>query len=147
MPLKRADFCDLIPHAGDMCLLDEVVDWDDDSVYCLSNSHRSPDNPLREDGVLRALHAVEYAAQAMAVHGGLLAQREGKKLASGFIVALRDIDLSMETLDLLEAPLKIKAEQLFADGGNLMYRFSVDCAGAPVAEGRVTVVKQPEENP
>ena len=143
MHITRAELCGLVPHAGNMCLLDEVVAWDGESVHCLSSTHRSLENPLREDGRLRAVHAVEYAAQAMAVHGGLLAEREGRKLAAGFLVALREVSLTMDAIDLLDAPLAISAWQLFADNGNMMYRFTVECAGAPVANGRLTVVNQP----
>ena len=61
-----------------MCLLDAVLDWDDARITCRATSHADPANPLRADGRLGAANGIEYAAQAMAVHGALLA-----KLARG----------------------------------------------------------------
>ena len=40
----------LIPHQGSMCLLERVVEWDDQHVVLETATHRSPANPLRADG-------------------------------------------------------------------------------------------------
>ena len=72
--INKAEIRTLIPHSGLMCLLDEVTQWDDRSITCITNTHRDPANPLRRDGRLSALHAFEYGAQAAAVHGGLRAR-------------------------------------------------------------------------
>ena len=61
-----------IPHQGTMCLLDAVLAWDDDHIRCSASSHLQPDHPLRAHGRLGAACGVEYAAQAMAVHGALV---------------------------------------------------------------------------
>ena len=61
-----------IPHKGRMCLLDDVLSWDRSRIRCRSAQHRTPDNPLRAHGRLGAACGIEYAAQAMAVHGALL---------------------------------------------------------------------------
>ena len=76
-PINKAEIRTLIPHSGLMCLLDEVTQWDDRSITCVTNTHRDPANPLRRDGRLSALHAFEYGAQAAAVHGGLRARSVG----------------------------------------------------------------------
>ncbi|PYI82543.1 MAG: phosphotransferase, partial [Verrucomicrobia bacterium] len=71
IPIGKAEIRTLIPHSGLMCLLDSVIEWDDQSIICISNTHRDPANPLRREGQLSAVHAFEYGAQAAAVHGGL----------------------------------------------------------------------------
>jgi len=68
------DVASLVPHAGRMCLLQRVLDWDESTVRLATATHRDPANPLRSDGRLRAIHLCEYGAQAMAVHGGLRAR-------------------------------------------------------------------------
>src|ERR1700688_1204625 len=73
MRLNRAWIESRIPHHGRMCLLDEVIAWSDARVSCRSGTHREADNPLRADGKLGIACGIEYAAQAMAVHGALLA--------------------------------------------------------------------------
>jgi len=81
---------------GGMCLLDEVIDWSAARVSCRSGTHREPDNPLRAFGRLGIACGIEYAAQAMAVHGALVAG--GAPLAgapaagtpaAGFLAAVR----------------------------------------------------------
>jgi predicted hotdog family 3-hydroxylacyl-ACP dehydratase len=65
--------CARLPHAGRMCLLDRLESWDNESIVCVAVSHRDPGNPLRSHECLPAVGGVEYAAQAMALHGSLLA--------------------------------------------------------------------------
>ena len=84
--LPKSDWAHLIPHAGAMCLLDEVVEWDAQRLHARSATHQQPDNPLRADGRLHAVNLCEYAAQAMAVHGALR-EREAGAAARLFDVA------------------------------------------------------------
>src|SRR5258708_35789368 len=88
--INKAEIRALIPHSGLMCLLDEVVQWDDQSIACVSNTHRDPANPLRRQGHLSPVHAFEYGAQAAAIHGGLRARAAGTIAATGHLAALRD---------------------------------------------------------
>ncbi len=74
VPLDHAWIAAHIPHQGSMCLLDAVLRWDTQHVACSATSHGDPSNPLRQFGRLGAACGIEYAAQAMAVHGALLAQ-------------------------------------------------------------------------
>lgn len=64
---------ELIPHAGAMCLLERVIEYDDASICCEARSHLDVDNPLRHNGRLSTLCGIEYAGQAMALHGALRA--------------------------------------------------------------------------
>ena len=66
-----------IPHQGRMCLLDEVVDWNAHHIRCRTGTHRAPDNPLRSHGRLGVACGIEYAAQAMALHGALAGAAAG----------------------------------------------------------------------
>jgi len=61
-----------IPHQGTMVLLQQVLDWGVDSIRCLADSHRAPDNPLRAHGRLGIACGIEYAAQSMALHADAL---------------------------------------------------------------------------
>jgi predicted hotdog family 3-hydroxylacyl-ACP dehydratase len=130
----------LVPHTGGMCLLDEVVSWDETRVSCRSASHRRPDHPLRRDGFLPSVHLLEYAAQATAVHGGLLADAGGSPAPVMYLAAARDFDLHVTRLDDVQADLHIDAERLFSMGNSVLYRFHVSADGCLLAEGRLTVV-------
>ncbi|WP_455211396.1 hypothetical protein [Kaarinaea lacus] len=136
------EICSMIPHAGAMCLLDRVLSWDETSIVCQSTSHQNPHNPLIKNGKLSSIHAVEYAAQAMAVHGCLLANAKGEQLKPGYLAALKEVQLNVTYLQDLPEPLTIKAEQLMAGGGNLMYTLEVSTGGKVIATARATVVTQ-----
>jgi predicted hotdog family 3-hydroxylacyl-ACP dehydratase len=139
--IERAEIAALIPHAGKMCLLDRVISWDEQRIACRSRAHCDPDNPLRQDGRLGALAAIEFAAQAMAAHGRL-AGAVGERPRAGIIASLRDIRCRCDRLDQLEADLEISATRLMGDDRNVMYAFSVACGNEELVTGRATVVLQ-----
>ena len=135
----------LVPHAGSMCLLDEVTSWDETRVSCRSASHRRPDHPLRRDGFLPSLHLLEYAAQATAVHGGLLAGPGGLPAPAMYLAAARDFDLHLTRLDDVQADLHIVAERLLGMGNGMLYGFHVRADGRLLAGGRLTIVPPGQE--
>src|SRR6478735_11080798 len=112
--LDKSQWSALIPHQGTMCLLDTVVAWDAERIHARTASHRRSDNPLRADDRLRSLHLCEYGAQAMAVHGGLLARAAGGRAAPGLLVSLRDVELTRAYVDDLTGELDVHAERLLA---------------------------------
>ena len=137
--INKAEIRTLIPHSDLMCLLDEVVQWNDRAIACVSNTHRDPANPLRRDGRLSALHAFEYAAQTVAVHGGLRARSAGVAAPSGYLAALRDARLQVMRLDDIASPLQICAYRLFGDA-NAVYECRVSAGDVLLADGRITIM-------
>jgi predicted hotdog family 3-hydroxylacyl-ACP dehydratase len=141
--LTKEQWQHLIPHRGAMSLLDTVIAWNDESIELTTESHRSHDNPLRSDGVLRAVHLCEYGAQAMAVHGGLLAQRAGGVAAPGMLVSLRAVQLHVARIDDLPGSLSVHALRLLDGGSSWQYAFRVEHEGRVLAEGRAAVMNRP----
>jgi len=140
MTLTRAAIEALIPHKHAMCLWDEVLDWDAQRIRLRAQDHRDPAHPLRSDGQLRALHLCEYGAQAMAVHGGLLARDAGVVTKAGMLVALRDVRLHATRIDDLPGALECEAELLAAGEASQQYAFRILHEGILLAEGRATVM-------
>jgi predicted hotdog family 3-hydroxylacyl-ACP dehydratase len=138
--LGRDAILALIPHQGTMCLLDRIVEWDSNQVVLATRTHRSADNPLRLDGRLRAIHLCEYGAQAMAVHGGLSAQSDGKTARPGFLVSLRDVTLNVDFIDALEGEIMINAQRLLESAGSWQYSFAATHAGETLASGRAAIM-------
>lgn len=136
--IDRAAIARLIPHAGAMCLLDAVLAWDETSIACRASSHRAADNPLAADGRLDAVCGVEYASQAMALHGSL--QAGFNRPAAGYLASVRDLVCSVDRLDLLADDLLVRAEMLLTEGARVIYRFDLGSAGAVVLAGRAAVV-------
>ena len=134
----------LLPHSGAMCLLDCVVDWDDGQVCCEAHSHRFPENPLRANGELPVYAGIEYAAQAMAIHGTLCAQRErpGSQPQVGYLAVLSNVDWQCSRLDDLPGSLQITATRLAATAKSLNYAFSVAHQAQLVLSGEAMVVLQ-----
>lgn len=130
----------LIPHHGAMCLLERVLEWDADQILLATATHRSKDNPLRARGRLRALHLCEYGAQAMAVHGGLLAEAAGSRARPGMLVSLREVRLHRDYIEDLPGELEIEAHRLLETTGSWQYAFAVRHGSVLLAEGRAAVM-------
>jgi predicted hotdog family 3-hydroxylacyl-ACP dehydratase len=131
-----------VPHAGRMCLLHTLDAWSDEHIACTAISHTAADHPLRTASGLLAPCAIEYAAQAMALHGALCAQRDDPtaKPTPGFLASMRAVTLHVARLDTMPSPLLIEARCRVSQGTSVMYDFSVRAGGEMVAEGRATVV-------
>ena len=136
----RAGILALVPHQGPMCLWDEVVAWDEGRIRLRAWNHADPRHPLRARGRLPALALCEYGAQAMAVHGGLLAAGSGGRAGAGVLVALRGIELAVTRIDDLPGALEGEAELLAASEASQQYAFRIHHAGRLLASGRAAAM-------
>ena len=135
--LTRAELCARLPHAGGMCLIDALVGWDAQHLAARATSHRDPANPLRHDGRLSALTGIEYAAQAVALHGSLLAGDDAPR--AGFLASVRDVRCDVERLDTCAAPLELRVERLGGDVDGMIYHFAIHSGDQPLLSGRLTI--------
>jgi predicted hotdog family 3-hydroxylacyl-ACP dehydratase len=139
MLADKAGIAKVIPHTGNMCLLDGVLECDAQRIRCISSTHRSVDNPMRTGDELLALCGIEYAAQAMAVHGAWDANFEQKPRA-GYLAALRDVTCHTMRLDNLSDDLIIEAERMMGDEARVIYQFKIQAGKTMIMSGRATVV-------
>ncbi len=141
-PLGHAWIASHIPHQADMCLLDQVQAWDATNISCTAVSHRLADNPLRANQQLGIANGIEYAAQAMAVHGALTAPKDQSKPKPkvGYLVSVRGVNMHVARLDDIEADLLIHATCIMANENNMLYEFTVSAAGKVLLDGRAAVV-------
>ena len=131
--LERAAIAALIPHHGAMCLLDSVEAWSLDGITSLTAAHQRPDHPLREEDGLPATVGIELAAQAMAVHGGLLAREQGVVVQPGYLPAVRDG---------FTDPIEVRATRLAGDTASLMYSFTLHAGAQTIMTGRAIIALQ-----
>ena len=129
-----------IPHQGSMCLLDCVETWNEQGIQCRATSHRALDNPLRANDRLGAACGIEYAAQAMAVHGALLAPPDSTSARVGYLVSVRGTTLHVPRLDDIAADLEVEADCITRSENNILYQFNIRAAGILLLDGRATVV-------
>lgn len=137
LPIKKIHFQDLIPHEGSMVLIDQVDDWDLNKISCRSCSHLLSNNPLIVNNSLSSIHLIEYGAQAMAIHRGLLT---GESL-QGFLAAVRDANFFIDNLDNVHGALHIQAIFELKINDNVIYTINVtDENNALLLKARASVV-------
>ena len=140
LSLDHAGIAARIPHGGRMCLLDAMTAWSLDDIHCRVTNHRDAEHPLRMRASLLAPCAIEYAAQAMALHGALAASG-GVLPSSGFIASARNVRLHVARLDDIAGALRLQAQRIVGDHHQALYRFSLhDERDQLLVEGRVVVV-------
>jgi predicted hotdog family 3-hydroxylacyl-ACP dehydratase len=138
--LDRAGIAARLPHQGRMCLLDRLQSWSADAIRCTAGNHSDADHPLRTAGGLLAACGIEYAAQAMALHGALNAA-PGAAPAAGLLASVRGVRLRVSRLDTVPGVLVVSARQLAGDTTLASYGFTLhDEGGTLLVEGRATVV-------
>ena len=144
--LNREQIAQRIPHQGSMCLLDSVLAWDRDSIRCQTRTHLAQNHPLRAHGRLGAACGVEYAAQAMAVHGALVAESLVGSDAGhspprpGYLAGVRSVTLQIERLDTVAGPLTVSAQRITGDAHAVLYSFTVQSGEQTLLSGRAMVV-------
>lgn len=145
MSLGREWISAHVPQQGGMCLLDEVLSWDREQVLCRSATHRRTDHPLRTHQQLASACAIEYAAQAAAVHGALSAPSEGGAQArGGMLASVRGVELAVARLDTLSGDLLVHARRIQSDARSALYEFAVNeqrdgSAATALARGRLAL--------
>ncbi len=139
MQLNRAWIAAHVPHQGAMCLLDEVIEWSPAGIRCLSRSHLSPGNPLRARGQLGAACGIEYAAQAMAIHGALLATTAPGRPRAGMLASARGVTLSVARLDDITDDLVASATCVHGDAGMVLYDFALSAGTRTLLAGRAAI--------
>ena len=137
--IGKAKLGRLIPHHGTMCLLDTVERWDKTGILCTTASHRDATNPLRRDNRLEAICGLEYAAQAMAVHVGLLGQGKERRLTVGYLGAVKNLMLRATRLDDVKGDLTIQATRLVGEVDCFIYAFRVSVGREEFLDGRASI--------
>lgn len=141
--LTKPEICRLLPHDGAMCLLDHVDRWDDAGIRCRTDSHRNVGNPLRRENRLESVCGLEYAAQAMGVHVGLLNPDRSAGGLIGYVGGVRDVSVRRERLDDVAGPLSIEAIRLFEGGDSFLYQFTLTAEGGEIMTGRASIFLRP----
>jgi predicted hotdog family 3-hydroxylacyl-ACP dehydratase len=138
--LDHAGIAARVPHSGAMCLLDALLSWTAHEIVCRVVNHADPQHPLRLGDVLPAASALEYASQAMALHGSLCAVR-GAAPTRGFVASARNMHMRVRRLDDATGPLRVRAARLAGDVSQAMYGFELlDARERLLVDGRATVV-------
>lgn len=136
--LNKEELGRLLPHGGSMCLLDAVDAWDEKAIRCTTVTHRDRTNPLRRHDILHAIAGLEYAAQAMGVHVGLLNpyRTDGQ---IGYLGGIRDVTLDVDRLDDIAPALTIDATRMLEGKNSHLYQFVLTAEGRSIMAGRASI--------
>ncbi len=170
VPIDAERIRKLVPHAGNMCLLERVVACDAASIRCETRSHLDQSNPLRRNGQLASICAIEYAAQAMALHGALTAPKDIGALTApgdngaltapghsgpltaaasgntsadvrhGYLASVRDLRCRTRCLDQYTDTLSVSATLVFDESARRIYSFVVAAGKTELVTGRAAVI-------
>jgi predicted hotdog family 3-hydroxylacyl-ACP dehydratase len=134
VPVER-----MLPHAGAMVHVDEIVYADPMRIECRTQAHLRAGFPLAVDGRVSSLCGIEIAAQAMALHAA--AGDPAHRVQAGRLASVSDIEVLHDRLDDRPGPLHVEAilEQAGARGS--AYRFSVAAGGDVLVRGRALVMR------
>lgn len=138
--IRRENIELLIPHAGEMVLLDSVQHWDHSSIDCRAGTHRRSGNPLRTDEGLSVYAGLEYAAQAMALHSRLCSQDMSGSPKQGLLAVASKIITYVEWLHDIADDLLVSVKLQDEAGGSSLYEFSMTADRGLLLSGCLLVV-------
>ncbi len=108
------DVAELLPHADKMVLLDKVLEYDDESLVA--------EVVVRDDGLfgdgqtVPAWLGIEYMAQTIAAHGGMMRYLAGKPINLGFLLGTRRYTSNVSEFN-VGVRLIVKVSRLIEDQG------------------------------
>ncbi|MCI4410041.1 MAG: hypothetical protein JHC38_00050 [Thiotrichales bacterium] len=138
-----------IPHKLNMCLLDNVLSFSENMLVCDTRTHQMSNHPLAvENGVLGAMTGIEYAAQAMAIHGVLVREAEGNpiKPKKGYLVSVRDVVSRIDRLDTVQSTIIVSVKKIAGDIRMLIYDFELSSQGNIITAGRASVIPDADQS-
>ena len=144
--LDAADLYRILPHSDDMRLIARIVEWDENSIRCTATSHRDPANPLRVGDLLPVLCGLEYAAQALALHGVLVANESADMSLNReriFVVIAKNVRCQVDRLDGFDDELEIRGRVVFRQSAAAVYGTEVEAAGRILLEGQLGLMSPP----
>ncbi|CAM2895465.1 3-hydroxylacyl-(acyl carrier protein) dehydratase [Ectopseudomonas mendocina] len=140
--MKLWPVAELVPHAGNMVLLDEVLSCDTEAIEVRLVVR--PDGLLSDaDGNLPAWTGIELMAQAIAAFAGIQARRAGLPVELGFLLGTRKYACNVEYFP-AGSELRIRALCSLQDD-NGMGVFECHLQGPGIqAEARLNVFRPPQ---
>ncbi|MBB1518150.1 ApeP family dehydratase [Aquipseudomonas guryensis] len=115
--MSRWPIAELLPHAGNMILIDEVLRFGDDDVETRL-SVRPGGLFNQADGSLPAWVGIELMAQSVAAYAGCQARQAGLPVELGFLLGTRKYECNVECFP-LGAELHIQATRTLQDDNGM----------------------------
>lgn len=134
----RRPIAELVPHQGAMCLLDSLLEADDESL--VAEVTPSPDDLFADTRGIPGWVGIEWLAQAIAAWSGTRAVASGDEPRIGFLLGSRRYRCSVEHFPFDHPVRVVIALNYIADNG--LGAFSgqlLDAAGVELANATLSV--------
>ncbi|PRA30849.1 hotdog family protein [Pseudomonas poae] len=133
---------ELLPHAGDMILIDQVLSFDEEQIH--TRVTVTPGGLFnRADGSLPAWVGIELMAQSVAAYAGCRARQKGEAVELGFLLGTRKYECNVEHFP-AGAELTIHGLRSLEDD-NGMGVFECHLTGSGIqASARLNVFRPPQ---
>jgi len=124
------DVAKLLPHDGQMVLLDKVLEYDQESLVA--------EVVVRNDGLfgdgktVPAWLGIEYMAQTVAAHGGMMCHLAGKPIQLGFLLGTRRYNCNISSF-MVGDRLTIKVSRLIEDQGLGVFNCQIVADGIDIS--------------
>jgi predicted hotdog family 3-hydroxylacyl-ACP dehydratase len=129
---------EIVPHTGNMILLERVLEHAGDATVC-AVAIDAQTLFVQGDGAVGSWVGIEYMAQCVAAHAGLLARAMGKEPRVGYLVSSRRLRFHAPRF-VPGQELRISAAQLWGgQQGMVSFQCKVEdvSSGALLVEGRL----------
>lgn len=135
--MDASDIRQFVPHAGLMCLLDEVCGGGENWLEARVTIR--PDSMFCSEEGVGAWVGMEYMAQAIGAFGGVRARERGEPVKIGFLVGTRQYVCRWPVFP-IGSCLIIRVEQEYeADNGLSVFQCGLRCAEEELASASITV--------
>jgi predicted hotdog family 3-hydroxylacyl-ACP dehydratase len=133
---------ELLPHAGDMILIDGITRFDDEQIYTTLTV--KPDSLFSlPDGSLPAWVGIELMAQSVAAFAGCHARQKGNPAELGFLLGTRKFECNVEAFPAGSALTIHGIRSLEDDNGMGVFECHIHGPGIE-ASARLNVFRPPQ---
>jgi predicted hotdog family 3-hydroxylacyl-ACP dehydratase len=140
--VKLWPIAEVVPHGGDMSLLDRMIELDAERIVCTAVI-RAGGLFNHPDGSFPAWAGVELMAQSVAAWAGAHALNEQRPVRLGFLLGTRQYTCNVDSFP-VGGELRIHAERAFHDE-NGMGSFACRIEGPGIdAQARLSVFSPPD---
>lgn len=140
--MKLWPIADVVPHGGDMSLLDHMIELDAERIVCGAVIRPGGLFSLA-DGSFPAWAGVELMAQSVAAWAGAHALNEHRPVRLGFLLGTRHYVCNVDSFA-VDSQLHIYAERAFHDENGMgSFACRIEAPGIE-AEARLSVFSPPD---
>lgn len=140
--MKLWPIADVVPHGGDMRLLDDMLELDDERIVCTAVI-RADGLFSDSDGCFPAWAGVELMAQSVAAWAGAHALNEQRPIRLGFLLGTRQYECNVDRFP-VGCTLRIEAERAFHDESGMgSFACRIEAPGIE-AQARLSVFSPPD---